>query len=117
MTIKPIKTEKDYRLALKEIEYLWEAKPNTKEGDVLDILTTLVEAYELKHHSIYPPTPVEAIKFRMEQMGLKNSDIAPYLGGQNRVSEVLRKKRRLTITMIKKLHEALFIPYESLILG
>ncbi|MBF0478535.1 MAG: DNA-binding protein [Candidatus Omnitrophica bacterium] len=115
MTIKPIKTEKDYHAALNAIESIWDAKPNTKNGDLLDILTTLVEAYERKNYPICPPSPVEAIKFRMEQMGLKNSDIAPYLGGQNRVSEVFRNKRTLTVGMIKKLHDALRIPYESLI--
>src|SRR5438093_11818362 len=88
MTIKPIKTERDYQKALKEIEKLWDAKPNTAKGDQLDVLVTLVEAYEQKHHRIDPPDPIEAIKFRMEQLELKPSDLADILGGRNRVSEI-----------------------------
>ena len=81
MTIKPIKTERDYRKALKEIEKLWDAKPNTPMGDRLDVLVTLVEAYEQKHYKVDPPDPIEAIKFRMEQLDLKPSDLAKILGG------------------------------------
>jgi len=81
MTIKPIKTERDYRKALKEIEKLWDAKPNTPMGDRLDVLVTLVEAYEQKHYKVDPPDPIEAIKFRMEQLDLKPSDLARILGG------------------------------------
>lgn len=81
MTIKPIKTERDYRKALKEIENLWDAKPNTSMGDRLDVLVTLVEAYEQKHYKVDPPDPIEAIKFRMEQLELKPSDLAKILGG------------------------------------
>lgn len=114
-TITPIKTKKDYERALAVIDDLWNAKPNTEEGDTLDILVTLVEAYEQKNYPIYPPDPVEAILFRMEQLGLKNIDIAEYLGGENRVSEILHKKRRLTLKMIRNLHDNLKIPYESLI--
>ena len=115
MQIKPIKTEKDYEEALKLIEKLWDATPDTPRGDKLDVLTTLVEAYEEKAHQILPPDPVEAIKFRMEQLGLSKSDVAPYLGGKNRVSEVLQRKRNLTVTMMKKLHKELEIPAESLL--
>ena len=115
MDIKPIKTNKDYKTALKLIKNLWDAKPNTKNGDLLDVLTTLVEVYEKKVYPIDPPDPIEAIKFRMEQLGLSKTDIAPYLGGRNRVSEVLHKKRNLTISMIKNSHNKLNIPYESLI--
>ncbi len=100
MTIKPIKTERDYRKALKEIEKLWDAKPNTPMGDRLDVLVTLVEAYEQKHYRVDPPDPIEAIKFRMEQLELKPSDLAKILGGRSRVSEVLNKKRKLTVEMI-----------------
>ena len=115
MQIKPIKTEKDYEVALKLIEKLWNAETNTPEGDTLEVLTTLVEAYEEKAHKILPPDPVEAIKFRMEQLGLSKTDIAPYLGGKNRVSEILRRKRKLTVNMMKKLHKGLEIPAESLL--
>jgi HTH-type transcriptional regulator/antitoxin HigA len=115
MRIKPIKTEEDYQEALKLIEKLWEANPDTPEGDKLDVLTTLVEVYEEKADKIFPPDPVEAIKFRMEQLGLSKTDMAPYLGGKNRVSEVLQKKRNLTVRMMKKLHKELEIPAESLL--
>lgn len=115
MNIRPIKTKKDYEAALDRIDELWDAKANTPEGDELDILATLVEAYEINNFEILPPDPVEAIKFRMEQMGLKKSDLAPILGGRNRVSEILRRKRNLTVKMIKALHDKLNIPAESLI--
>lgn len=115
MRIKPVRSEKDYRYALSQIDRLWDAKPGTSEGDSLEILATLVEAYEQKHCPILPPDPIEAVKFRMEQMGLKNSDIAPYLGGQNRVSEILHRKRPLTVKMLRSLHRHLKIPAESLL--
>ena len=115
MTIKPIKTERDYRTALKEIERLWDAKPNTPKGDRLEVLVTLVEAYEQKHYKVEPPDPVEAIKFRMEQLGLKSSDLAKILGGRSRVSEVLNKKRKLTVEMMRSLRKHLAIPAESLL--
>ena len=115
MKIKPVKTEKDYKEALREIEKLWNAKPNTPRGDKLEVLATLVEAYEQKKYKILPPDPIEAIKFRMEQMGLKHSDVAPYFGGKNRVSEVLRHKRKLTVHMMRNLSEKLNIPAESLL--
>jgi HTH-type transcriptional regulator/antitoxin HigA len=91
MTIKPIKTERDHQKALKEIEKLWDARPNTAKGDRLEVLITLVEAYEQKHHGIEPPDPIEAIKFRMEQLDLKPSDLADILGGRNRVSGAQQK--------------------------
>lgn len=115
MTIKPIKTERDYRMALKEIERLWDAKPNTPKGDRLEVLVTLVEAYEQKHYKVEPPDPVEAIKFRMEQLGLKASDLAKILGGRSRVSEVLNRKRKLTVDMMRSLRKRLDIPAESLL--
>ena len=115
MTIKPIKTERDYQTALKEIERLWDAKPNTPRGDRLDILVTLVEAYEQKHYKIEAPDPVEAIKFRMEQLGLKSSDLAKILGGRSRVSEILNRKRKLTVDMMRSLRKRLDIPAESLL--
>ena len=115
MTIKPIKTERDYRKALKEIENLWDAKPNTSMGDRLDVLVTLVEAYEQKHYKVDPPDPIEAIKFRMEQLDLKPSDLAKILGGRSRVSEVLNRKRKLTVEMMRSLRKHLAIPAESLL--
>ena len=115
MTIKPIKTERDYRKALKEIENLWNAKPNTSMGDRLDVLVTLVEAYKQKHYKVDPPDPIEAIKFRMEQLDLKPSDLAKILGGRSRVSEVLNRKRKLTVEMMRSLRKHLAIPAESLL--
>jgi HTH-type transcriptional regulator / antitoxin HigA len=115
MTIKPIKTERDYQKALKEIEKLWDAKPNTAKGDRLDVLVTLVEAYEQKHYRIDPPDPIESIKFRMEQLELKPSDLADILGGRSRVSEILNKKRKLTVEMMRSLRKRLAIPAESLL--
>ena len=115
MTIKPIKTERDYHKALKEIERLWDAKPNTSKGDRLEVLVTLVEAYEQKHHRIDPPDPIEAIKFRMQQLDLKPADLADTLGGRNRVSEVLNKKRKLSVEMMRSLRKRLAIPAESLL--
>ncbi len=94
MTIRPIKTERDCHKALKEIERLWDAKPNTPKSDRLDVLVTLVEAYEQRHYKVEPPDPIEAIKFRMEQLGLKPSDLAKILGGRSRVSEVLKPPYR-----------------------
>lgn len=115
MTIRPIKTERDYQKALKEIEKLWDAKPNTPKGDRLEVLVTLVEAYEQKHYKVEPPDPVEAIKFRMEQLGLRASDLAKILGGRSRVSEVLNRKRKLTVDMMRSLRKRLDIPAESLL--
>lgn len=115
MNIKPIKTKKDYDAALKIIDELWEAKPNTPNGDMLDILTTLVEVYEQKHYPVPPPDPIEAIKFRIEQLGLKQSDLAEAMGGKNRVSEVLSGKRSLTASMMRELHKRFNIPAESLL--
>ncbi len=115
MTIKPIKTERDYQKALKQIEKLWDAKPNTAKGDRLEVLVTLVEAYEEKHYKIEPPDAIQAIKFRMEQLGLKQSDLAKYLGGRSRVSEVLNRKRKLTVDMMRSLRKHLDIPPESLL--
>jgi HTH-type transcriptional regulator/antitoxin HigA len=113
--IRPIKTELDYDAALAEVEALWGAKPDTPEGDKLDVLITLVEAYEAKHHPIASPDPIEAILFRMEQAGLDRKDLEPYIGHSGRVSEVLNRKRPLTLEMIRKLWKGLHIPLESLI--
>ena len=115
MEIKPIKTERDYKNALKEIESLFDAKFGTAAGDHLDVLTTLVEAYEAKHFSIDAPDPIEAIYFAMEQQGLNRKDLEQYIGGRARVSEVLNRKRALTLPMIRKLHQSLGIPADVLI--
>lgn len=115
MDIKPIKTDADYRAALKEVESLMTAEPNTPEGEKLDILATLIEAYECKHFPLDLPDPVEAIKFEMEQKGLTVKDLEPMIGKSNRVYEVLNRKRSLTLKMIWKLHQELGIPAESLI--
>jgi HTH-type transcriptional regulator/antitoxin HigA len=115
VSIKPIKTEADNQAALARIEQLWDAQPNTPEGDELDVLVTLVQAFEDVHYPIEAPNPVDAIRFRMEQAGLEDADLVQYLGQRSRVSEILSYKRRLSIGMIRKLHEGLKIPLESLI--
>ncbi|MDB4223219.1 helix-turn-helix domain-containing protein [Granulosicoccus sp.] len=115
MDIQPIKTEQDYDLALSTIEELWDAKEGTDEGDRLDILITLVDAYEQVNHPIYPPDPVSAIEFHMDQNELTRIDLEEYIGTRARVSEVLNGKRGLSIEMIRNLHEGLGIPLESLI--
>ncbi len=115
MEIKPIKTEKDYNEAIQRIEQLWGAKKNSPEGDELDLLCTIVEAYEIKHFPILPPDPVDAIVFRMEQMNMTKSDMAKYLGSQSRVSEILTRKRQLTLKMVKSLYKGLKIPAEILL--
>ncbi len=116
MNIKPIKTEQDYTNALSKIESLMDAKSNTSQMDELEVLTTLVEAYEEQHYKIESPDPIEAIKFRMEQEGLKQKDLVSIVGSKSRVSEILNKKRKLTIEMIRNLHKQLHIPIESLFL-
>lgn len=115
MEIKPIKTQRDYKAALRAIEPLMTAKRNTPEGDKLDVLVTLVEAYEARRFPLDLPDPVEAIKFVMEQRELTVKDLVPYIGQPNRVYEVLNHKRPLTMTMVWKLHKGLGIPAESLI--
>jgi len=114
-TIKPIKTEADYDAALAEIDTLMDAKSGTSEGDRLDVLVTLVEAYEEKHWRIDPPEPIEAIKLRMQQRGLSRGVLEKVLGSKGRVSEVLNRKRPLTLEMIRRLHSLWGIPAESLI--
>ena len=116
MDIKPIKTEQDYNMTLSKIEGLMAAKPNTPQMDKLEVLTTLVEVYEEQHYTINAPDPIEAIKFRMEQEGLKQKDLVSIVGSKSRVSEILNKKRKLTIEMIRNLHKQLQIPIESLFL-
>jgi HTH-type transcriptional regulator/antitoxin HigA len=115
MDIKPIKTDADYREALKQIESLMMAAPDTAEGEKLDVMVTLVEAYESKHHALDLPDPIEAIKFEMERKGLSVKDLEPMIGKSNRVYEVLNRKRALTLPMIRRLNQSLGIPAESLI--
>jgi HTH-type transcriptional regulator/antitoxin HigA len=115
--IKPIKTESDYQSALHRIEELWGAKKDTPEGDEFDLLCTIVESYEMRNYPIAPPDPIDAIIFRMEQMGMNKSDLAKYLGSQSRVSEVLSGKRKLTLKMVKSLYNGLKIPAEVLLAG
>ena len=115
MTIRPIRNESDHESALKRIEALMSAKDGTAEGDELDVLATLVEVYEKEHFPIRAPDPVEAIKFRMEQMGLDRKDLEPFIGSRARVSEILNKRRGLSLAMIRSLHENLDIPLDALI--
>jgi HTH-type transcriptional regulator / antitoxin HigA len=115
MEIEPIKSKRDCRRALKEIEGLMHAKRNTPAGDRLDVLVALVEAWEARHYPLDLPDPVEAIKYHMEQSGLGPHDLIPFIGGRNRVYEVLAGKRPLTLKMIRRLHYGLGIPAESLI--
>lgn len=115
MDIKPIKTKKDHAQALKRIETLMSAKANTPQGDELDILVTLVEAYEAKHYAIAAPDPIAAIYHRMEAMGMVRKDLEPLLGSKSRVSEVLNRKRKLTMEMVRNLHEGMQLPAEALI--
>lgn len=115
MEIKPIKTEADYQTAMKEIERLFDAASDTPEGDRLEVLTTLVEAYEEKHYAIPLPDPVEAIQYYMESRGLTRRDLESYIGSRGRVSEIMNRKRSLSIKMIRRLHAGLGIPAEVLI--
>jgi HTH-type transcriptional regulator / antitoxin HigA len=113
--IKPIRTKRDYEAAVAEIERLWGAKADTPKGDRLDVLATLIDAYEAEHDPMDPPDPIEAIKFRMEQQGLTRKDLEEIIGTRTRIAEVLNRKRGLSITMIRRLHERLGISAEVLI--
>lgn len=115
MDIRPIKTEADYQAALEEIERLFDAAPDTPEGDRLQVLSTLVEAYEESRYPLPLPDPIEAIKYYMESRGLSRRDLEPYIGSRGRVSEVLHRRRPLTIEMIRRLHGEPGIPAEVLI--
>ena len=115
INIKPIKTEADYDIALARVNDLMDAKPDSPEGDELDVLVTLIEKYEALHYPIDAPNPIEAIRFRMDQYDLIDKDLIPYIGQSGRVSEILSFKRKLTLSMIRKLHSGLKIPTESLI--
>lgn len=113
--VRPIRTESDYEAALAEIEALFDAEVDTPEGDRLEVLTTLVEAYEQKHHPVPPPDPIEALRYHLESRGLTRRDLEPFLGSRARVAEILNRKRSLTIEMIRRLHEGLGVPAEILI--
>jgi HTH-type transcriptional regulator/antitoxin HigA len=113
--IKPIRTEADHQAALAEVERLWGAKAGTAEGDRLDVLATLIDAYEAEHFPMDPPDPIEAIKFRMDQQGLSRRDLEEIIGTRTRIAEVLNRKRGLSIAMIRRLHERLGISAEVLI--
>ena len=115
MNIKPIRSDDDLRAAFKRLEPIFQAQEGTPEADEMEVLVTLIEAYEHRHFPIGPADPVEAIKFRMEQQGLTPKDLVPYIGSSGRVSEVLSRKRRLSLQMVKRLHTGLHIPYESLL--
>ena len=115
MDIKVIKTEQDYEQALRRLEEIFEAPVDSPEGDEAELLSILIEKYEDDHYPIGPPDPIEAIKFRMEQMNIKKSELAEIIGYKSRVSEILNKKRKLTLQMIRNLHKKLKIPYETLI--
>ena len=113
--VKPIRTRRDYESAMKAVERLWGAPAGTPDGDRLDVLATLIDAYEAEHYRMDPPDPIEAIKFRMEQKGLTRKDLAKILGTRTRVSEVLNRRRNLSIGMIRQLHKKLGISAEVLI--
>jgi HTH-type transcriptional regulator / antitoxin HigA len=115
MQLRPIRTEVDYEAALEEIERLMDAEPDTAEGDRLDILTTLVEAYEAAYHPIEAPDPIAALEYFMEQRGLTRADLVPLLGSRSRVSEILNRRRRLTIEIAWRLHHELGMPAEAVI--
>ena len=113
--VKPIRTKGDYEKALAEVDRLWGTKSGTADGDRLDVLATLIDAYETEHYPMDPPDPIEAIKFRMEQQGLSRKDLEPLIGTRTRVAEVLNRKRSLSIAMIRRLHNQLGISAEVLI--
>ncbi len=115
MNIRPIKSEKDYQLALERLELIFDAKKGTEKGDELEILSILIDNYESENFPIEMPDPIEAIKFRMEQLGMKQKDLAEVVGFKSRVSEILNKKRKLTLEMIRRISSSLHIPTDVLI--
>ncbi|MBD0285984.1 MAG: helix-turn-helix domain-containing protein [Flavisolibacter sp.] len=115
MNIKPIKTKKDYQAAMDRLEAIFDAKPGTPEGDELELLGILIDKYEQEYYPIDYPDPIEAIKFRMEQLGYNQNDLAKVVGLKSRASEILNKKRKLTLEMIRRLHKTLKIPTDVLI--
>lgn len=117
MNIKPIRTQDDYAVAMARLDELWGAPVGSAAGDELEILAMLIGKYEDEHYQMPASDPVEAIKFRMDQQGLTPRDLEPFIGSSGRVSEVLNRKRKLSLAMIKRLHDGLKIPYESLLAG
>jgi HTH-type transcriptional regulator/antitoxin HigA len=115
MKIRPIRTDEEHRAALIEIERLWNFEPESAEGDYVEVLATLVEAYEAKHHPVLAPDPIAAIEFMMEQKGLTRRDLEPAIGSRGRVSEVLKRKRPLTLPMVRALSVLLDIPADVLV--
>jgi HTH-type transcriptional regulator/antitoxin HigA len=115
MTIKPIKTKKDYQIALSRLEKIFDAKTGTEEGDELEVLGILIDRYEQEHYPIEYPDPIEAIKFRMEQLGYSQNDLAKVVGLKSRASEILNRRRKLSLDMIRQLHKSLGIPTDVLI--
>jgi HTH-type transcriptional regulator/antitoxin HigA len=115
MDIKPIRTENDYDEVMAQVDAIFDAQPGTPEGDLLEVLTILVEAYEEEHYPITPPDPIEAIEFHMERLGLTRRDLEPYIGSRARVSEILNRRRLLTLAMIRRLQEGLGISAETLL--
>src|SRR3981081_3120333 len=113
--VKPVRTKRDYETSLKEVERLWGAKAGTRDGDRLDVLATLIDAYEAEHYPMDPPDPIEAIKFRMEQQGLTRRDLDEIIGTRTRIAEVLNRKRGLSVGITRRLHERLGISAEVLI--
>ena len=113
--VKPIRSEADYEAAMEQLAMLWGAAGGTPDGDRLDVLATLIDAYEAKHHSMDPPDPIEAIQFRMEQQGMTRRDLEDIIGTRTRIAEVFNRKRGLSIDMIRRLHDRLGIPAEILI--
>ena len=116
MTLKILKNKKDYSAALERFEEIFQSKPGTKESDEADVLSLLISSYEEKHFLINEPSPIEAIKYRMEQQGLTNKDLGEILGFKSRVTDIFKKNRKLNISMIRKLHSELHIPLETLIM-
>ena len=117
MTIKPIRNDDDLKKVLRRLEKVFQAEAGTAQADERDVLVVLIEAYENEHYDFGPADPVEAIKFRMEQQGLTPRDLEQYIGSSGRVSEVLNRRRPLSLRMAKRLHDGLRIPYESLLSG
>ena len=115
MQIRPIRNDDDHALAMELVEDLWGAREGTREAEALEVLVTLIDDYESRHHAIGPPDPIEAIRFRMAQQGLTRKDLEPLIGGRGRVSEVLNRKRPLTLAMIRRLYRELGIPAEVLL--
>lgn len=115
MDIHPIRNDEDHARALRQIDSLWGAEPGTPDGDALEVLVTLADDYEAKHHAVEPPDPIEAIKFRMEQEGLTRKDLEPLVGGRARVSEVLSRKRALSLAMVRRLRDGLGISADVLV--